>query len=112
MKKLFLIAALMFAAVGAFADDFDDFVRGATSKKIEGVTVCPDKAHRIVFFNCKLSVPGSSVTAEQIAEARNAIIRSLKNPDIPPDFDITLIYNFISTDGEVFPIVINIADLK
>ena len=116
MKKLFLIAALMFASFGAFADDFDEFVAEARkSLASEGVKVRSDKAERTVFFDINFPIESSQVTPEVLAEMKQILIKPVKSdPQAVAELQalkVTLVYNIISTDGKVFKITVRSSDL-
>ena len=117
MKKLLLIAALLFASYGVFADEFDEFVQGAKGgvKNIPNViAVRADKAHRILFFDFRLPDHVKDVSDEQHAEMKRAMIRYFKNSSFAEGFkelEVTVVYNYITADGKIYSVVISSSDL-
>ena len=112
MKKLMLIAALLFASYGVFADEFDDFVAGARNGGVGDVRAV--KEYKLVFFDYKL--PGNTnVSEEKLAEAKKFLLAELKkNPQFAPfirNSGITIIYNYINEERKVFSIVITPGDM-
>ena len=79
MKKLLLIAALIFASYGAFADDFDDVAelfRRNAAKVGWGYRV--DRAKRMVFFDIKFTENVKSFTRQDLADFKREFIISFK----------------------------------
>lgn len=118
MKKLLLIAALLFASYGAFADEFDDLVtvlRNNGAK--QGWTVRSVKEKRIIFIDMKLPNASDGVTQAQFDEIRPMFVdvfkKSIKEENVPAfkKWNITIQFNFITTDGKTFKLVIAPRDL-
>lgn len=118
MKKLLLTAVLVFAALGTFADDFDDFVavmqRNSAS---QGWVVRSDKAKRLVFFDVKIPASGEKLTQEQFDQMKPGFVKNFKDSTgeqgiaALKEFKVTLIFYFITTDGKRFRLTIAPADL-
>ena len=116
MKKLLLIAALLFASYGAFADEFDDFVAGMRKDlRAEGVKVRSNKSTRTVFLDIKFPIESSQITPEVLAEMKRILIKPIKDDPRAvaelKDLRVTLVYNIISTDGRVFKIRVRSSEL-
>lgn len=115
MKKLILIAALLFASYGAFADEFDDFV-GEMRERAEnkGNSVRVDKARRIIFMDYKLA-GRKSFTEAELAGVREFVMKGLRGDKrfaaLIKKYGVTVLYNYISTDQNVFTIVVTPNDL-
>ena len=118
MKKLLLIAALLFASCGVFADEFDNVVAvlRANGKK-QGWTVRSDKARRTIFIGVRLPNASDGATQEQFDAAKPVFVdsfrRSIKEENVPAfkKWNITIQFNFITTDGKTFKLVIAPRDL-
>ena len=118
MKKLLLVAALLFASFGAFADEFDDIVAGVKKDcTAQGWQVRSDKAKRIIFFEIKVPAASEGVTQAQFDEMKPMLVKSFKGgakaegAAALKKLNITLQFNFVTTDGKVFRTVISPADL-
>ena len=118
MKKLLLIVALLFASYGAFADQFDDLVNLLRSNgEKQGWTVRSNKVKRIVFIDMKLPAASDGVTQEQFNEVKPMFVdvfkKSLKEENVPgfKKLNITIQFNFVTTDGKYFKLVIAPRDL-
>lgn len=118
MKKLLLIVALLFASYGVFADEFDDLVtvlRNNGAK--QGWTVRSVKEKRIVFIDMKLPAASDGITQAQFDEVRPMFIdvfkRSVQEKNVPvfKMWNITIQFNFTTTDGKMFKLVIAPRDL-
>ena len=111
MKKLLLIAALLFASFGAFADDFDTFVEAMKTEN--SVVIRADKPHRIIFIDTKLSDDIVSLSDEEIAEIKKELFKAAKgdDPSVVKDLNVTIISNFITKDGKIYSVVISSGDL-
>ena len=118
MKKLLLTAVLAFAACGAFADDFDDFVAVMQRNSAnQGWVVRSDKAKRLVFFDIRIPAAGRDVTQEQFDTMKPDFVKNFKDSTgakgiaALKEFKVTLVFNFIATDGKRFRMTIAPADL-
>ena len=112
MKKLLLIAALMFASFGAFAEEdiFDVFV--TEMKKNEAFTVRADKPHRIIFIDIKLPEEAIVLSDEQMSELRSEMLRNLRDvSEAVKAIGGTIIYNFITANGKIYSLVCAPSDL-
>ena len=77
MKKLLLIAALLFASYGAFADDFDEIVdafRSGAAKAGWGFQV--NYQRRVVFFDIKFSENVKAFTRKELEDFKREFIKS------------------------------------
>ena len=113
MKKLFLIAALMFAAVGAFADDFDMVVQlEQQAGEKGGFKVRGDKEYGVIFYDIKLSADTAPASPEELAEAKKEFLKIYRRNAGPngiailKKLSVSLIVNFIYTDYTILSIVI------
>lgn len=118
MKKLFLIAALLFASYGAFADEFDDIVILLRSNgEKQGWRIGANRSRRIVSIDLQLPVAGLGVTQEQFDLLKPTFVemfrKSLNEENVSAfkKLNITIQFNFVTTDGEVFKLVIYPRDL-
>jgi len=118
MKKLLLIAALLFASYGAFADEFDDIVNlfkvGAAQ---QGWKVRGDKPKRIIFIDIKLPMDGELVTQEVFDLIKPMVIENFRK-ELGPDgiamirsYRLTLCLNFITNDGKILKLVLSPTEL-
>lgn len=119
MKKLLLIAALMFASFGVFADEFDDFVADMKEKSAQqGWAVRSDKKNHTVFFDVKLPQSGEGVTQEMFDAVKPDLVKSFKKSTGAGGIDflktrgITLVFVFTSTDNKQFKVTISPRDLE
>lgn len=118
MKKLFLIAALLFASVGVFADEFDDVVVGMRNNVAsQGWKVRSNKAKRIIYVDVKLPSEVTSASNEELYEFKKAFIQSFRQGAGPKGIarmkriGATLCINLILTNDKVYPVMITPADL-
>ena len=118
MKKLLLIAALLFASYGAFADQFDDFViMLRQAGKQQGWVIRSNRARRIAIIEAKLPCASDGMTQEQFNEFKPMFVemfkKSLKAENIPTfkSLNIAIQFNIITTDGKIFKLVIAPRDL-
>ena len=123
MKKLLLIAALLFASYGAFAEeminDFDALVVVLkTQLEKQGVEVRSDRATNTIFFDSKVPKPSNGVTQEQLDAMKPVMIRGMKDRDkdgktvqLFKRLKIKLVYNFVTTDGVKYQLVISHEEL-
>lgn len=118
MNKLFLIAALLFASCGTFADEFDDLEALLRSnEKKEGWLVSSNKDRRIIFIEMKLSAASDGMTQTQFDEFKPMFVemfrKSLEEKNVPAfkKLNITILFNFVTTDGKLFKLVIGPGDL-
>ena len=118
MKKLLLIAALLFASYGAFADEFDEFVsllRDNVTK--QGWKMRADKAKRIIYIEGKLPCPSDGMTQEIFDELRPMLIgafkQNLREENVPEfkKLNITIVFKIITTDRKFFTLKIAPRDL-
>ena len=109
MKKLLLIAALLFASYGAFADDFDLFVAGMRESGVGMVRT--DKSHRIVFLDVKADF--ESLSDQELAEIKSMILKGMpaENAAIIRELNVTIVFNYISKNGKIYSVVITSSDL-
>ena len=123
MKKLLLAAALMLTSFGAFADEFDDFVKkmqaGVNKKGIELVVF---KRERVILLNGKFPMKFSELNEQQlrlfsnIDEFKRMTVEEFrKHPvfmNMVRKYHTTLVYNFIFADFKVASMVITPDDLR
>ena len=118
MKKLLLIAALIFASYGAFADEFDDLVTyiQEDSKSQNGIaSIRAAKEYGIIFMDIKF--PGSrKLSAEELDGGKKKIINEWRSGI--PEFlakvkklRLVIIINFINEDREIFTMIVTPDDL-
>ena len=116
MKKLLLIASLLFASYGVFADDpFDTFVENVREEaRTSGHVVRADRQHRMVFIDIRLPAEAGSLDDAQFAELKSELLKEAReDKDIAAvkERDVTLVFNFITGDGKIRSVVIAPADL-
>ena len=120
MKKLLLAAALLFASYGAFADQFDDLVTMLRRNgEKQGWVVRSNKVGRTIFIDIKLPQTGEGVTLTQAQfdELKPMFVemfrKSVKEENVPAfkSWNITIQWNFVTTDGKVFKLAIAPRDL-
>ena len=106
MKKLFLIAALMFASFGAFADEFDDVVR-ALQGNSAGLKVSANRAQRVIYIDFNLPPDVTSATSDDLAEFKAEFIKSFRSssrgngPAVMKRVGASFCINLIMTNGRV-----------
>ena len=123
MKKLLPLAMLLFASFGVFAaetiDDFDTLATALKTRLEErGVLVRADKAARTIFLDFKVPNPSNGITQAQIDAMKPDMIRGMKERDkdgkqarLFKDLKVTLVYNFVTTDGVKYTLVISYKEL-
>ena len=113
MKKLFLIAALMFASFGAFADDFDDLVainRRAAAKVGWGFRA--DYERRLLCFDIKFSEDVKAFTRRELEDFKREFILSFRKNADPEIVDrmrmakVTMVIHLVMADGYKFKVSI------
>lgn len=117
MKKLLLAIALFLASFTVVAADntdlFDEFVKGMSASSAEGgFVIRSDKEHRIVFMDYKMPAEQKEVSPQDLAEAKAAMIKEMgESGKVVKALNISILINFITTDGRIFTVVIMPQDL-
>lgn len=117
MKKIALVllfAGLVFSLSAADIKDtwFDTFCQATAKNLPSGAQLAKDSVNRIMFINFPL--PTKSSAAFDIPAAKAAITKAIKGtPDASyiKKAEITVIYNYITTDYKIFSVVITAKDL-
>ena len=122
MEKLLLAAVLMFASVGTFADEFDDFSQVLINKiSSSTVAVRADKASHTIFLDIKMPGKLSDMPPEKrrqfidglpkLKETFISKLRGSADERMLKKLHATLIYNFVTLDPQIFSVVIAPTDL-
>ena len=109
MKKLLLIAALLFASYGVFADEFDDVVKTLQSNSgAIGCKVRSNKSKRIIYIDFKLPAEVTSASSEELAEFKKEFIKSFRSSSqgkavvVMKRINASFCINLILTNGKVY----------
>ena len=121
MKKLVLIAALLFASYGVFADEYDDFARAVEKNAGPSAKVHIYKKEGVLVANYKLDLDLSKLPPERrdmifqsVPELKNKIIEAFRNSadaEFMRNKKLTSIVNYITLDREIITVVITPIDL-
>ena len=118
MKKLFLIAALLFVSYGVFANDFDNVVKlEQVQAEKAGYKVRGDKAYNVMFYDIKLPADVTSVSREDIEVTKQQFVSAYKRNAgaagiaLLKKLNITLIVNLIKTDYTIYSFVVTADEL-
>ena len=121
MKKLLLIAALLFASYGVFADEFDDFVKTIQQKVGTGGTIRAAKKARIIFIDLKIPGKISELSPEKRAQFFQQLplfeqqfltsLRGTADAKWLKENNVVIVYNLVSLDPQVFSVVITPVEL-
>ena len=119
MKKLLLAVALMFAAVGVFADEFDNYVEQMRKELADsGFAVRSDKRTRTIFFDIRTGDEVKTVSQQELAEIKQGFVESFKQSGKAQGvakvkaLQITFVFNIILTNGRTYQVAITPDDLQ